>query len=240
MDKVANVFSYDRPGYGYSGIFTTPRHANNMSIELYSLLLKTKIPPPYILVSHGYGSSIIKKFYEKFPEYVDSMVMVDPYHENEMNQSINRAYLKLMEDSKMYRIFSTIGFLEIMFKTKSTKLWNNYIQYYPSELQSRHEFHMRKSNYWTTKIEEAEKLTPALIQANKEENITINIPIYIVSSGIRDQCDRLHLNYQDETNKKFLESGTNKKEYIVVKDKNYINILDSKELKEIIRKSFGK
>ncbi len=76
----ARVFLYDRPGYGASDPATTPRDGATMVAELRALLDATGHEPPYVLVGHSLGGTVMDLFARTHPDEVAGLVLVDSRH----------------------------------------------------------------------------------------------------------------------------------------------------------------
>jgi pimeloyl-ACP methyl ester carboxylesterase len=78
--RFTRVCYYDRAGYGWSDPSPRPRIPSVMSGELHSLLQATGEKPPYVLVSHSYGSVNAEMFAHKYPNEVAGLVLVEGVH----------------------------------------------------------------------------------------------------------------------------------------------------------------
>lgn len=83
LKKTNHIFSYDRAGLGKSEIFRGERRVDTMAWELHEVLSKAKIKPPYILVGHSLGSSVMRCFNNMYPNIVAGMIFIEPAHEFE-------------------------------------------------------------------------------------------------------------------------------------------------------------
>lgn len=83
--KFAKVFRYDRMGYGLSDLAETPRSFDQMARELHALLQKARISPPYVLVGHSLGGTLIRAYTSLYKTEVKGLVFVDPFNEFVMN-----------------------------------------------------------------------------------------------------------------------------------------------------------
>jgi pimeloyl-ACP methyl ester carboxylesterase len=81
ISKMAQTFSYDRPGLGKSDRAPAPHDLNQSADELHALLQKSGIPAPYILVGHSMGGLIVRVFAYRYPSETAGMVLVDPSDE---------------------------------------------------------------------------------------------------------------------------------------------------------------
>lgn len=76
--RFARTVSYDRAGIGQSEPASQPRTISAMAADLHSLLQAAKIPPPYVLVGHSLGGTIVQVFAHSYPTDVAGLVLVDP------------------------------------------------------------------------------------------------------------------------------------------------------------------
>lgn len=88
IKKTNKIFSYDRAGIGQSEAFKNERTVDTMAYELYALLMKEKIKPPYILVGHALGGHIMRCFVNMYPNIVSGLAFVDPAHEDEFKNGL--------------------------------------------------------------------------------------------------------------------------------------------------------
>ena len=73
----ANVFVYNRPGYGNSDIATTPRDGRTIVDELRAVLRHKGLKPPYVLVGHSLGGLYLQLFARAYPDEVRALVLID-------------------------------------------------------------------------------------------------------------------------------------------------------------------
>jgi pimeloyl-ACP methyl ester carboxylesterase len=78
--------SYDRAGVGLSERGPDPRTSQQAVSELHTLLVNAGVPPPYILVGHGFGGLNSQLYAQVYPQDVVGMVLVDATHEEWYNQ----------------------------------------------------------------------------------------------------------------------------------------------------------
>jgi pimeloyl-ACP methyl ester carboxylesterase len=83
---VTRVCSYDRAGLGWSEASPHPRGSDVMVEELHSLLVKSSIEGPYILVGQSFGGILMRQFAQKYPEEVSGIVLVDSAHEQQVRR----------------------------------------------------------------------------------------------------------------------------------------------------------
>jgi pimeloyl-ACP methyl ester carboxylesterase len=81
--------SYDRAGLGSSDAPPVEPHTMEKQVlDLHALLTAAKVPVPYILVGHSVGGLLIRLYFDRYPNDVVGVVMVDPTDES------SRGYVK--------------------------------------------------------------------------------------------------------------------------------------------------
>ena len=84
LAEIAQVYSYDRAGYGWSTNSPNPRDAQEMMQELESLLGQAQIAPPYILIADSTASYTMRLYAHTYPERVAGLIFTDGLHEQAM------------------------------------------------------------------------------------------------------------------------------------------------------------
>jgi pimeloyl-ACP methyl ester carboxylesterase len=75
--KTTRVCTYDRAGMGYSEPGPMPRDAAHMVKELHTLLDRSGVPGPYVLVGHSLGGLPVRVFAHEYPAEVAGVVLID-------------------------------------------------------------------------------------------------------------------------------------------------------------------
>jgi pimeloyl-ACP methyl ester carboxylesterase len=78
--QAARVCSYDRAGGGWSDPGPKPRDAQQIAIELHTLLANAEIAGPYVLVGQSFGGLYARMYADLYPSEVIGMVLVDASH----------------------------------------------------------------------------------------------------------------------------------------------------------------
>ena len=78
--EIANVFAYDRPGYGASDLTDKSRDGAAIVADLRELLVATGHEPPYVLVGHSLGGTLMDLYARTHPDEVAALVLVDSRH----------------------------------------------------------------------------------------------------------------------------------------------------------------
>jgi pimeloyl-ACP methyl ester carboxylesterase len=86
ISNTTQVCTYDRAGMGYSEAGPLPRNAQNMAVELHTLLNQAGIAGPYVLVGQSLGGLPVRVFTGKYPADVSGVVLVDSMSPRQMVQ----------------------------------------------------------------------------------------------------------------------------------------------------------
>ncbi len=81
VSELTRAVAYDRAGYGQSENSERPRDGLQIVLELRDMLRTEGILPPYVLVGHSLGGTMMKLFAKTWPSEVAGVVLVDARHE---------------------------------------------------------------------------------------------------------------------------------------------------------------
>ena len=81
VSEITQAVAYDRAGYGQSEASALPRDGLQIVLELRDMLRTEGIVPPYVLVGHSLGGTMVKLFAKTWPNEVAGVVLVDARHE---------------------------------------------------------------------------------------------------------------------------------------------------------------
>ncbi|MEX5214819.1 MAG: alpha/beta hydrolase [Nitrospiraceae bacterium] len=93
LAKVTRVCSYDRAGFGWSESGPSPRTGRRIANELHTLLTRSGISGPYVLVGHSLGGFIVRLYRQIHPKAVLGIVLVDAGHERQFAQEEFRKFV---------------------------------------------------------------------------------------------------------------------------------------------------
>jgi len=68
--KFTRVCTYDRAGLGWSDRSPQPRTAHNLVADLHTLLARSGVEPPYVLVGHSLGGMLMRLYAHEHPDQV--------------------------------------------------------------------------------------------------------------------------------------------------------------------------
>jgi len=83
VSPFARVVRFDRAGKGLSDPAPVPRTSLDMAADLHTLLERTRIPGPYVLVGQSVGGLNMRVYAARYPDAVAGMVLVDSMHEEQ-------------------------------------------------------------------------------------------------------------------------------------------------------------
>ncbi len=74
------VFAYNRAGYGRSRSSASERDGLTLVAELRQTLQRLGLDPPYLLVGHSLGGTLMELYTRRYPDEVAALVLVDSRH----------------------------------------------------------------------------------------------------------------------------------------------------------------
>jgi pimeloyl-ACP methyl ester carboxylesterase len=113
--KFTRVFSYDRPGLGWSDPANDPLTASNVARRLRCLLGASGMEGPYVLVGHSMGGLFIRMFAHHYPDEVAGMVLVDAAHPDQYgrNPAITRHMSSGFRMLKSIPLLAKLGYVRL-------------------------------------------------------------------------------------------------------------------------------
>jgi pimeloyl-ACP methyl ester carboxylesterase len=85
--KSTRVCTYDRAGWGWSDAGPLPRDAAQFAKELHTLLQKSNIPGPYVMVGHSLGGLGVRVFVHDYAPEIAGVVLIDSMSPRQFTQS---------------------------------------------------------------------------------------------------------------------------------------------------------
>jgi pimeloyl-ACP methyl ester carboxylesterase len=85
--KTTRICVYNRAGLGASDAAPTlPRTSQDIAKDLHAMLVRARVPGPYILVGHSIGGFTIRVYASRYPKDVIGMVLVDSSHPDQWSR----------------------------------------------------------------------------------------------------------------------------------------------------------
>ncbi len=118
ISSFATSISYDRAGLMWSERGSNPKSSKFMAKELHTLLDKSGVSKPYILVGHSLGGAILRSFVADYQQDVAGIILVDSKHPEEHEYMSPELYDMTNEKlpSGFLKFANNIGLLRQMFK----------------------------------------------------------------------------------------------------------------------------
>jgi pimeloyl-ACP methyl ester carboxylesterase len=105
LHRSVRACAYDRAGLGYSSPAPRPHTNRQMARELYQLLHRAGLEPPYVLVGHSMGGVNVRLFEAEHPDEVAGMVLVDAT----VDPIRSRAIVPELEQQKLEQMLPRLG-----------------------------------------------------------------------------------------------------------------------------------
>jgi pimeloyl-ACP methyl ester carboxylesterase len=112
--RQSRVCAYDRAGFGWSEPALEPRDAQQIALELHTLLEKAEIEPPYVLAGHSLGGIYVRVYNAQYPGEVVGMALIDATHpDNWARQGESLEALRVM--ASVSAVLSRFGVMRLAF-----------------------------------------------------------------------------------------------------------------------------
>ena len=242
MSDFATTISYDRAGLLWSERGDNPKTGKNMAKELHTLLEKSKVPKPYILVGHSLGGLILRSFVADYPEDIAGVILVDSKHPTE--QKFMSAELYRMTNAGLpggfMKFANAVGLLRQMFKDTfpDTREYDYLNTLIPALLYKGAD----------AILEEQEQMPQLYLEASKITSFG-DIPLIVMSASDRDRYD--HLFSDDNIKNEFIDAfaemqadtlklSTQSEQILVTNSGHYINEDQPEAIIEAVKKMISK
>jgi len=170
--------SYDRAGFGWSDPPPSRSVAGYVE-DLHALLAKAGEKPPFLLVGHSFGGTIVQRYYWRYPKDVAAIIGVDPSNA-EADFAPFPAYKEAAKAHRTRRI-------KEMEEWRAKDNWP--VQSFPDELpEDLREKLIAKSpsrNWWEARFGEGD-LPDGKISLSPEQR-KIGVPLWIITATAATQ-----------------------------------------------------
>lgn len=186
LNKVERYCIWDRPGYGFSDSAPSPISVSIIIDYLNEALVKKGISGPFALVGFDVGGLYSRMFASKNPGKVDSIMLVDSWHEDLLR-------LKPFRKSELYKfpefdLMTTFNGVKLWFKGLVSPLglvtnihWFLHPKLYSSKVRIYGSDMVYQSQYLRARLQE--QITASVLSYNEVAGTDISdIPLYVMSS----------------------------------------------------------
>jgi pimeloyl-ACP methyl ester carboxylesterase len=113
--KFARVYTYDRAGFLWSDAAKSGRSLDDRVADLYVLLKRAEVPPPYVLVGHSMGGMLVRRFARAYPDLVAGLVLVDsPDEPVVFREAVRAFYSQGVTMQAIVRVAARFGVLRLL------------------------------------------------------------------------------------------------------------------------------
>ncbi|GMN12204.1 hypothetical protein MTsPCn9_34790 [Croceitalea sp. MTPC9] len=197
------VVRYDRAGIGYSDVSGTPRQAEIIARELYSVLEKAGESPPYLMIGHSLGGPYIRVFTELYPDEVVGMFLLDSTHPERTARitSIPRKssfkWKSVIWTYKFQGLLGDLGILMLYNKIMGP-LTQLQMKGLPDEINNRTDDFLNGGKFIRASGKELEQYHNTLRRAGKKNNFG-SLPVRVFTKAIGE--------VPEDTYQKYLKRG---------------------------------
>jgi len=115
ITKFAQVYTYDRAGYGWSEPGPLGKSVEDRTRELHTLLSEAGVQGPVIFVAHSYGGFIVRNYVREYPGQVAGLVLVDtPEEFSFFRREVLDFYAKVRFINRLVGLVSRFGVLRLL------------------------------------------------------------------------------------------------------------------------------
>jgi len=181
ISKHVKIAVYDRPGYGWSEVYATPRDIDTIAKELHELLEKSGQKPPYVLVSHSLASLEIVRFAQLHKDEVKGIVTIDAGNpEFYAKETLSDGALSSL---RLKSILNNVGVFRLLFNHSpnfysAAYAQRNYLKLVPEELRELDKAMYLKNMVNKNKIDENNNMkvnAETVVKGGKLQNIPLRI-----------------------------------------------------------------
>ncbi|WP_448138482.1 alpha/beta fold hydrolase [Sphingobacterium siyangense] len=235
-------FSYDRSGILWSERGQNPKSGEKMAEELHTLLEKSNVPKPYILVGHSFGGTLVRFFVNQYPQDVAGVILVDSqcpddkkYLSPELFRMVNQGL-----PGRFLKFANTFGLARLMFKgmfpvEKQYKYQNSIMPallYKSADAVLEEQDHMESIKNEAAKIRSFGTIPLLVLTATDPERY---------DSSIKDKKLKLEMiNAWVKMQKDFLRLSTDSKQILVPNSGHYINQDNPEVVEKVINNMVDK
>jgi pimeloyl-ACP methyl ester carboxylesterase len=233
LSRYTQVITYDRPSNGWSEPSTNRYSVQSALDDIKTIIDKTGMKKPVILIGHSTGGLYTRLFMQKYPDYVAGMILVDARNEYfaEKLPEFNKKFFQTQGQgvNKLMSMFGIVRLLGASFLPSN----------FPKSISKTEYVNVHWDQDFFTEVEQemkeipnAEKLliptrslgdTPLTIITAEENHIAV-VPL-----GFSQNEEKL-VNETWKQSQKWLSALSSNSEYIVVPKASHAIMYDNPEI----------
>ncbi len=113
LSRYTRVISYDRAGYGWSEFALNDRTAQQLVLELHTMLHAAGETGPFVLVGHSFGGFIVQLFGHLYPEETYGLVLLDSASVDLSPPTAGLTLQKVLRQAGVFRLLGNMGILPL-------------------------------------------------------------------------------------------------------------------------------
>jgi pimeloyl-ACP methyl ester carboxylesterase len=176
--RFSSVVSYDRAGLGWSDRDPAPKTAALAARRLHTLLRKSGVLPPYVLVGHSMGGLLVRVFAALFPAEVAGVVLLDAVHPDQHLRSSAIA----IHMRTGFRFLKTVPLLARLGYVRLTRLFAAWGEGLPARQAAESEAFLATYQHLRTTREESRAWDTICAEVRRSGDLA-DTPLAVVTAG---------------------------------------------------------
>ncbi len=191
--KFTRASSYDRAGFGWSESGPKPRTSLQIATELHTLLERSEVEKPCILVGASFGGHTVRLFAKNYPDEVAGIILLDARHEA-IDSKMPPAWKKMESSGKgmnqVMLMASKAGALNLLGRMMGEKAAPPTVSKLPAELRTMYLSVGYQPKYFQSNLDELAAITKSDRQVSASGSLG-SLPLIVVRHGIPDLFARM-------------------------------------------------
>ena len=182
--QFSRICTYDRAGYGWSDPHRVPRTAQQIALELHTLLDKANIEGPYILVGHSLGGLDVRMYASIYLEEVAGMVLVDAMPEDLKTRApqMYQEQTQLTAQMGVMKFMAQFGILRMMGKSAGEQSLPAHVKQLSADKQDVYMLLLSHPAYFETAVGEWKFVGESCDQVREIGKLG-DLPLVVLTAG---------------------------------------------------------
>jgi pimeloyl-ACP methyl ester carboxylesterase len=181
--QFTRVCSYERAGYGWSDAGPSPRTSQQLVTELHTLLVKARVPGPYVLVGHSFGGLHVQLYAFRYPQEVAGLVLVDSQSGDlwVRSQTFRTFISEQAKSLSTFSLFAPFGLARLATEAGIAPV--NF-KGYPSEVRPIAKAFVEQTRFPRSAHEEEVGMEQSMSQVRAVRHSLGNLPVIVLTRGV--------------------------------------------------------